>query len=530
MVIIYSNEYNPATLKLIIAKNFAKVAVDLKIVDPHDRTIPPPKHLPCTEVDSNKIIFTSNAALCYFLPLTENSAKIYNWLEWEASILSPSLAHILGTSSKNEKIKENLMGALSTLEKELNGKNFLIENTVTNADIAIWSTLYPMYTCPKASKEYIASFPNLTKWIQSLEPEPHFKDAISQFKTDANLSYNALLVGAKYPLPILESPHHQVEETVVSAEELQAAQKAWQSDISQLSKLRESKGSVLPVSGERNVFITSALPYVNNIPHLGNIIGCVLSADVFARYSRLCNNNTLFICGTDEYGTATETKALEEGLSCQEICDKYYSIHRQAYKWFNISFDHFGRTSYPEQTQICQKMFLELNDNGFMFTDSVEQLHCENCNRFLADRFVEGGCPNLGCTYEDARGDQCDKCGKLVNAVELKNPRCKICGNTPKLKSSNQFFIDLPKLEPLIHHWVKISAPGWSNNAQVIARSWLKEGLRPRCITRDLKWGVPVPIDGYRSKVFYVWFDAVIGYLSISKAYTKEFRAMVETS
>lgn len=275
--------------------------------------------------------------------------------------------------------------------------------------------------------------------------------------------------------------------------------------------------------GEKNILISSALPYVNNVPHLGNIIGCVLSADVFARFSRLCNYNTLYIGGTDEYGTATETKALEEGLSCQAICDKYYAIHTEIYKWFNISFNTFGRSSSPEQTELCQAMFLKLNDNGFMFTQAVEQLHCENCDRYLADRFVEGGCPNIGCNYEDARGDQCDGCGKLVNAIELKNPRCKICGNTPKLKTSKQFFIDLPKLEPLIHHWIKNSSPGWTHNAQVIGKSWLKEGLKPRCITRDLKWGVPVPLDGYRNKVFYVWFDAPIGYISITKAYTKDY-------
>ncbi|CAG9829132.1 unnamed protein product [Diabrotica balteata] len=169
-------------------------------------------------------------------------------------------------------------------------------------------------------------------------------------------------------------------------------------------------------------------------------------------------------------------------------------------------------------------MFFTLNNNGFMFTQSVEQLHCQQCNKFLADRFVEGGCPNVGCNYEDARGDQCDGCGKLVNAVELKNPRCKICNNTPVLKCSDQFYIDLPKLEPLLYHWIKLRNSGWSHNSQVIAKAWLKEGLKPRCITRDLKWGVPVPLDGFREKVFYVWFDAPLGYISITKAYTEDYK------
>lgn len=173
--------------------------------------------------------------------------------------------------------------------------------------------------------------------------------------------------------------------------------------------------------------------------------------------------------------------------------------------------------------RLVQEMFLTLKDNGFMQTQPVEQLLCEKCNRYLADRFVEGGCPHPGCNYEDARGDQCDGCGKLVNASELKNPKCKVCKSTPVSRTSSQFFLDLPKLEPLLLHWVKGSSPGWSNNAQVICKAWLKEGLKPRCITRDLKWGVPVPVDGFRDKVFYVWFDAPLGYMSITERYSKDW-------
>ncbi|KAL1918382.1 uncharacterized protein VTP21DRAFT_3042 [Calcarisporiella thermophila] len=279
----------------------------------------------------------------------------------------------------------------------------------------------------------------------------------------------------------------------------------------------------LPKKGERNILITSALPYVNNTPHLGNIIGSVLSADVFARYSRLRGYNTLYICGTDEYGTATETKALEEGLSCQELCDKYNAIHRECYEWFMISFDHFGRTTTPQQTEIAQDMFLKLHKNGYTLEESVVQLFCEKCQRFLADRYVEGTCPK--CGYEDARGDQCDKCGNLLNSIELINPRCKLDGNTPITRESTHLFLDLAKLQPACERFFEETATDgkWTANAKAITQAWLKDGLKPRCITRDLKWGVPVPLPEMKDKVFYVWFDAPIGYPSITANYTPEW-------
>ncbi len=159
-----------------------------------------------------------------------------------------------------------------------------------------------------------------------------------------------------------------------------------------------------------------------------------------------------------------------------------------------------------------------------MLEESVDQLHCGKCNRFLADRYVEGICPL--CSYPDCRGDQCDKCGKLVNAEELIKPRCKICGTAPQIQKSNHLFLDLPKLQPQLEQYIEgvFETGVWTNNAVAITRSWLKgEGLKPRCITRDLQWGVPVPLEGYTSKVFYVWFDACIGYLSITANYTPQW-------
>ncbi|MBW2971419.1 methionine--tRNA ligase [Candidatus Woesearchaeota archaeon] len=265
------------------------------------------------------------------------------------------------------------------------------------------------------------------------------------------------------------------------------------------------------------ILVTSALPYVNNVPHLGNIIGCVLSADVFARFCRARGHETLYICGTDEHGTATETKALEEGLTPQQICDKYYKIHKDIYQWFGCSFDAFGRTSTDTHTDVTQSIFKRIFENGFITKGELEQTYCPKCDKFLADRFVEGTCPH--CGYENARGDQCEKCGKLLNPVELINSRCKVCSSKPVVRKSDHLFLDLPKIGPELEKWtVQQAEQGfWTTNAVTVTNAWFKEGLKERCISRDLKWGVSIPLDGYTSKVFYVWFDAPIGYISITK-------------
>nr|GEV09805.1 probable methionine--tRNA ligase [Tanacetum cinerariifolium] len=281
----------------------------------------------------------------------------------------------------------------------------------------------------------------------------------------------------------------------------------------------------LPVPGKRNILITSALPYVNNVPHLGNIIGCVLSADVYARYCRLRGYNAIYVCGTDEYGTATETKALEENCTPKEICDKYHAIHREVYKWFNISFDEFGRTSTPQQTEVCQAIFNKLLENNWLSENTMQQLYCDKCSKFLADRLVEGHCPTPGCKNDSARGDQCDDCSKLLNPTELINPRCKVCSTSPRIRDTDHLFLELPLLEAKLCEYIKKMSVegGWSQNAIHATNAWLKEGLRQRCITRDLKWGVPVPLEKFKEKVFYVWFDAPIGYVSITKCYTEEW-------
>lgn len=283
------------------------------------------------------------------------------------------------------------------------------------------------------------------------------------------------------------------------------------------------KKEILPEEGKNNILITSALPYVNNVPHLGNVIGSVLSADVFARYCKARGYPTLYVCGTDEYGTATETKAIEEGVTPQELCDKYNKIHKEVYDWFEIEFDHFGRTPTTQQTDIAQDIFTKLNQNGYLKEETRKQPYCDQHKGFLADRFVEGECPL--CAYPDARGDQCDKCGHLLEPLDLKNPKCKLDGATPEARDTKHVFILLDKLQEAVANWSEKSAVegGWSENGINITKSWIREGLKPRGITRDLKWGTAVPLEGYEDKVLYVWFDACIGYVSITANYTEHW-------
>lgn len=267
--------------------------------------------------------------------------------------------------------------------------------------------------------------------------------------------------------------------------------------------------------------ITAALPYVNNIPHLGNIIQS-LSGDVFARFCRSRGYETLYICGTDEYGTATETKALEEHKTPRELCDFYYKEHQKIYDWFHINFDKFGRTSNEQCTEITQSLFKDLDKAGLIKEHVNKQLYCPNCKMFLADRYVDGTCPK--CGSENARGDQCDSCGSLLDPIDLLKPRCHTCGATPEIRETKHLYIDLPALSEKLNAWAeKTSKEGkWADNAINITKAWIRDGLNERAITRDLKWGIPVPKEGYENKVFYVWFNAPIGYISITKQLADE--------
>lgn len=270
--------------------------------------------------------------------------------------------------------------------------------------------------------------------------------------------------------------------------------------------------------------VTSALPYVNNIPHLGNLIQ-MLSADVFARFCRSRGYETLYVCGTDEYGTATETKAQEDGVSPRELCDHYFEEHRKIYEWFAIDFDIFGRTSNAECTEITQMLYRRLEENNLIKEKTGKQLYCPKCQRFLADRYVSGVCPK--CGSDKARGDQCDACGALIDPTELKDAKCAICGERPEVRETKHLYIDLPALAGRLEEWMEdASVRGrWSENAINITKAWIRDGLAERAITRDLKWGIPVPRAGYEDKVFYVWFNAPIGYISITKQLADELSA-----
>ena len=269
------------------------------------------------------------------------------------------------------------------------------------------------------------------------------------------------------------------------------------------------------------ILITSALPYVNGVPHLGHLVGCLLPSDVYARYMRMMGHEVLYVCGTDEHGTPSEVGAAKEGMDVADYCLKYHNRHKEAYDAFNLSFDYFGRTSSEQNREITYHIFEQLDKNGLIEEESIKQIFSIDDNRFLPDRYVTGTCPH--CGYDKARGDQCENCTKVLDPTELINPRSTISGSTNlEVRETKHLFLNLPKLEKQLAEWVKSKEPFWPDVAYSIAQKWLKEGLRPRCITRDLKWGFPVPKKGFEDKVFYVWFDAPIGYLGIMKQWADE--------
>lgn len=537
-MIIYTNTGNPLGLKLLICANLVDTDVEVKNVTLSDPVLGDMKHLPILQLNSGVQLISSDVAAKYLLhnkvDRFANTVQRDEWLEWSSKRLAPALAHNMAVGSRADPNTKPILNTLvKMLDDCLRTSEFLTGDKLSCADVAIWSLLAPHGTLKGA-----INIDNLLRWYRQIAALPQVQAALTvlplhelcfsslqhcnNFGGLHHIVLNPEIADLEGEQLLADTSILNIAETV-QQDEIETARQAFE-DVVYERAIRDEPRIVLPKPGEKNNLITSALPYVNNVPHLGNIVGCVLSADVFARYSRLCGYNTLYIGGTDEYGTATETKALAENLTPRQICDKYFDIHNSIYRWFGIGFDYFGRTTTAEQTRIVQHIFNELHKTGYIEARSVEQLLCQRCDRYLADRFVEGTCPHPGCGYEDARGDQCDGCGKLINAIELLRPRCKICNTTPVIRDSNQLFLDLPKIEPRLREWVERSEAGWTQNARVITRAWLKEGLKARCITRDLKWGIPVPLEGYDNKVFYVWFDAPIGYISITSRYCKEWQ------
>ncbi|XP_066603626.1 methionine--tRNA ligase, cytoplasmic [Prorops nasuta] len=530
-MIVLTNKGNPNALKLIIAAKVASKSLPVKFVETNESFL---HRLPVLKLDSGSEIFSVSAASLFISEASEEYIILNNkWLELDVSLLQPAILSF--GASGTETNEPSLIACLKEINKVLKNQQYLSQDNteLSVADISIWVTLWSTVANTGVVKNFEMSveYPIVWNWLLKIEKLPFVQEALEEYKFEKGVKaissiqevswfpINSITNMKSKPLSDI-SQTKEKENEAVTGEEMKKIGDYWFAES--YPDVKKPTYPVLPKKGEKNVLITSALPYVNNVPHLGNIIGCVLSADIFARYCRQRNYNTLYICGTDEYGTATEAKALEEKMTPQQICDKFFSIHNDIYRWFSIGFDYFGRTTIPEQTEIVQSFFLRIKSQGYVQSDSVDQLLCEKCDRFLADRFVEGMCPR--CKYEDARGDQCDGCGHLVNATDLVNPRCKVCHTRPIIKKSQQFFLDLPKVEEKLKKFVSTSAQGWSSVARAVTKPWLRDGLKARCITRDLKWGIPVPVEGFEKKVFYVWFDAPLGYISITKKYTKDYR------
>jgi methionyl-tRNA synthetase len=265
------------------------------------------------------------------------------------------------------------------------------------------------------------------------------------------------------------------------------------------------------------ILITSALPYINGIKHLGNLVGSMLPADVYARFMRARGHDVLFICATDEHGTPAELAAIAAGQDVADYCREQHEVQKNIYGQFNLSFDHFGRSSSPQNRELTQHFAALLEQAGLTEERTIRQVYSVDDSRFLPDRYIEGTCPN--CGYERARGDQCENCTKLLDPTDLLNPRSAVSGSTNlEVRETRHLFLKLenPEIEAKIQSWID-SKTDWPLLVTSIAQKWLKEGLRDRCITRDLNWGVPVAKPGFEGKVYYVWFDAPIEYIAATK-------------
>ncbi len=275
------------------------------------------------------------------------------------------------------------------------------------------------------------------------------------------------------------------------------------------------------MSKAKRYTITAALPYTNGPLHIGHLAGVYVPADIYARYQRNMENDVAFICGSDEHGVAIKIKATQESKTPKEIIDRYDKIIRDSFKRFNISFDNYSRTSHKIHHDTAQEFFNNLNDKQIFIEKESEQLFDDEAKEFLADRYITGTCPL--CGHDEAYGDQCENCGSSLNPLELINPKSRLSGTKPILKMTKHWYLPLNKYEKFINDWIiKGHKNDWKPNVYGQVKSWIDSGLRPRAVTRDLDWGVPVPIEKYKNKVLYVWFDAPIGYISSTKEWAKK--------
>ncbi|MEM6379473.1 MAG: methionine--tRNA ligase [Bacteroidota bacterium] len=266
--------------------------------------------------------------------------------------------------------------------------------------------------------------------------------------------------------------------------------------------------------------ITAALPYTNGPIHIGHLAGVYVPADIYSRYLRITGQDVAFICGSDEHGAAIPMRAKKEGVSPQVIIDKYHAIIKKSFADFGISFDNYSRTSAPIHHKTASAFFEKMYTNGQFIEETSEQLYDPEADQFLADRFVIGTCPK--CANEEAYGDQCENCGSSLNATDLINPKSTISGAKPVLKKTKHWFLPLDQYEDFLKEWIlKGHKKDWKANVYGQIKSWIDDGLRPRAVTRDLDWGIPVPVEGAEGKVLYVWFDAPIGYISSTKEWAE---------
>ena len=267
--------------------------------------------------------------------------------------------------------------------------------------------------------------------------------------------------------------------------------------------------------------ITAALPYTNGPIHIGHLAGVYVPADIYARYLRMKGEDVFFVCGSDEHGVAISIRAKREGKSPKELIDHYHNMIKSSFDDFGISFDHYGRTSDPIHHQTASDFFKTLYDKGDFIEETTEQLYDEEVEQFLADRFVVGTCPH--CGHKEAYGDQCESCGRSLNATDLINPTSTLSGSVPVTKATKHWFLPLDRYQSFLEDWIlKGHAEDWKPNVYGQVKSWLDDGLKARAVTRDLDWGIPVPVPGGENKVLYVWFDAPIGYISATKEWAEK--------
>jgi len=273
---------------------------------------------------------------------------------------------------------------------------------------------------------------------------------------------------------------------------------------------------------KEKILVTSALPYVNGVIHLGHLSGAYLPADIYVRYKRLKDDDIIFICGSDEHGVPITITADKEDVNPQVIIDRYHEINKKAFEQFGMSFDNYSRTSFPIHHETAKEFFLEFYNRGILIEKKTNQFYDEKAKMFLPDRYVEGTCPR--CGNEQARSDECENCGSLYDPSELINPKSKITGETPSLRETSHFYFPLGKYQPPLEKYVEEMNKkyGWKDNVLQYCRGWFKEGLKERAITRDLDWGIKVPVDSAAGKVIYVWFEAVLGYISSTKEYSQK--------